>query len=113
MSTPTDTDSSSGERYQVDPEQGDGRACDHLVGLRARSTRPAPGCEECLRDGTRWVHLRQCLDCGHVGCCDSSPQHHATRHFEGTGHPVMASAQPGEEWGWCFPDQLMLVPVGR
>jgi CPA1 family monovalent cation:H+ antiporter len=63
------------------------------------------GCEECLRDGTRWVHLRLCLSCGHVGCCDSSPQRHATAHFRATGDPVIRSFQPGETWRWCFLDE--------
>jgi CPA2 family monovalent cation:H+ antiporter-2 len=66
------------------------------------------GCAECLRDGTRWVHLRVCLECGHVGCCDSSPGRHATAHFHATGHPVMRSIERGERWGWCFVDEVML-----
>ncbi len=61
-----------------------------------------PACEACLRTGGRWVHLRQCLTCGHVGCCDSSPGRHATRHFEETGHPVIASIEPGERWRWSY-----------
>ena len=82
--------------------------CDHLM---AASTTPTPhtpeGCEECLRDGfTDWVHLRICMECGHVGCCESSPYVHATRHFEETGHPVMRSFEPGEAWRWCFVDGL-------
>jgi Na+/H+ antiporter len=64
-------------------------------------------CEDCVREGTSWVHLRQCLTCGHVGCCDSSPRRHATRHFEDTGHPVIVSAEPREHWRWCFVDQLL------
>lgn len=64
----------------------------HLDGLLALSADRPEGCEECLRDGTQWVHLRQCLNCGHVGCCDSSPERHATKHFEATDHPVMVSA---------------------
>ncbi len=98
-------------RYVVDPEESAGAECAHLDGLLALSPEPPRGCEECLRDGTRWVHLRQCLNCGHVGCCDDSPQRHATKHFEVSGHPVMASAQPGEDWGWCFVDELVLVPA--
>jgi uncharacterized UBP type Zn finger protein len=66
------------------------------------------GCEECLKMGSRWVHLRLCLMCGHVGCCDSSPNQHATRHFHETGHPVMRSLEPGENWGWCYVDRIML-----
>jgi hypothetical protein len=66
------------------------------------------GCEECLKQGTSWVHLRMCLICGHVGCCDSSPGRHATKHFYATKHPLMRSFEPGEKWGWCFVDQVML-----
>jgi CPA1 family monovalent cation:H+ antiporter len=82
--------------------------CEHLM---AASTTPTPrtpeGCEECLSDGfTDWVHLRICMECGHVGCCESSPYVHATRHFEATGHPVMRSFEPGEAWRWCFVDSL-------
>ena len=87
------------------PEQNGG--CEHL---RNCGELPAPntpdGCEECLRDGVEWVHLRLCLACGHVGCCDSSVGKHASKHFEVTGHPVMRSFEPGEAWRWCFVDQL-------
>ncbi|GIG01821.1 UBP-type zinc finger domain-containing protein [Catellatospora citrea] len=62
----------------------------------------ADGCEECLRDGTTWVHLRRCLTCGHIGCCDSSPHKHATAHFHEVGHPVIQSFEPGEDWRWCY-----------
>jgi len=65
------------------------------------------GCEECLREGTRWVHLRLCLACGHVGCCDSSVRKHAAAHFHETGHPVMRSIEPGEAWRWCYVDDLL------
>jgi len=68
----------------------------------------AAGCEECLRDGTRWVHLRICMTCGHVGCCDSSPGRHATAHHRATGHPVVRSLEPGETWGWCYVDETEL-----
>jgi uncharacterized UBP type Zn finger protein len=62
-------------------------------------------CQECAADGkSTWAHLRMCLTCGHVGCCDSSPQRHATAHFEATGHPVMRSIEPGETWRWCYVD---------
>ncbi len=64
------------------------------------------GCEECLASGGRWVHLRMCLTCGHVGCCDSSPNRHATRHFHQTSHPIVQSFEPGEDWRWCFADQV-------
>ena len=65
------------------------------------------GCEECLASGDRWVHLRMCQTCGHIGCCDSSPNRHATAHFQSTGHPVVRSAEPGEDWSWCYADELM------
>ena len=66
------------------------------------------GCEDCLRLGTRWVHLRMCLSCGHVGCCDSSPERHATAHFNTSTHPIMRSQEPGEDWRWCFVDQALV-----
>jgi hypothetical protein len=68
----------------------------------------ADGCEECLRTGDRWVHLRLCRVCGHVGCCDSSPNRHATKHFQSTGHPVMEAYDPPDGWGWCFVDEVMI-----
>lgn len=66
------------------------------------------GCEECLKIGGRWVHLRMCLTCGHVGCCDQSVGKHATKHFHATNHPIMQSAEPGDDWGWCYIDEVML-----
>jgi uncharacterized UBP type Zn finger protein len=66
------------------------------------------GCEECLKSGDSWVHLRMCLTCGHVGCCDSSKNKHATKHFHATRHPIMRSIERGEHWAWCFIDELML-----
>ena len=68
------------------------------------------GCEECLAAGGQWCHLRICLACGHIGCCDSSPGRHATAHARENGHPIVRSVQPGENWGWCYEDQL-LMPV--
>jgi uncharacterized UBP type Zn finger protein len=84
------------------------RACVHLTEapVAVKPTSPE-GCEECLRDGTRWVHLRLCLACGHVGCCDSSPQRHATKHFHETGDPVIRSFEQGEAWRWCFVDDRL------
>ncbi len=70
----------------------------------------ATGCEECLAAGGRWLHLRLCLTCGHVGCCDKSPGTHATKHFHSTQHPVIQSYEPGEDWGWCYVDEEMLGP---
>jgi len=74
-------------------------------------TPSAEGCEDCLKIGAKWVHLRLCMTCGHVGCCDSSPNRHATKHFRSTGHPVIRSFQPGEEWGWCYVDELYFESV--
>jgi uncharacterized UBP type Zn finger protein len=68
-----------------------------------------PGCEDCLRTGDRWVHLRMCVTCGHIGCCDDSPNKHATAHHGETGHPIVRSAEPGEKWSWCYEDELMMV----
>ena len=67
----------------------------------------AAGCEECVKLGQRWVHLRECLLCGHVGCCDSSIGKHATKHFHDVQHPVMRSVEPGETWGWCYVHEQM------
>lgn len=82
--------------------------CAHLESL-PDDVAPASECEDCVREGTKWVHLRRCLGCGHVGCCDNSPRRHATGHWQTTQHPVMASAEPGEHWAWCYADQLLLV----
>ena len=68
----------------------------------------AKGCEECLQTGDSWVHLRECLVCGHVGCCDSSKNKHATRHFHDTSHPIVASFEPGEEWRYCYVDEILV-----
>jgi uncharacterized UBP type Zn finger protein len=69
------------------------------------------GCEECLAAGQPWLHLRICLECGHVGCCDDSPNRHATAHTNASQHPIIRSLEPGEEWAWCYIDRIgMLVP---
>jgi len=79
--------------------------CGHLAeALEAPLVNPADGCEDCLRVGGWWLHLRQCMACGRVGCCDESPSRHATAHFGASGHPVIRSIEPGETWLWCFPD---------
>lgn len=78
--------------------------CKHLDQIRA-VTPKTEGCEECLKLGWNWVHLRTCLSCGHVGCCDSSRGKHATHHFRETGHPIVKSKEPGEDWRWCYIDQ--------
>jgi hypothetical protein len=77
--------------------------CEDIAALGAEPTpSTADGCEDCLTEGTRWVHLRLCLACGKVGCCDSSPRKHASRHAAAVGHPVIRSFEPGESWRWCF-----------
>jgi CPA1 family monovalent cation:H+ antiporter len=89
------------------PDQRAGN-CEHLrEAPRVLAPRTSEGCEECLIEGTRWVHLRMCLTCGHVGCCDSSVRKHATRHYHETEHPVMRSIEPGEAWRWCYVDRLL------
>ncbi|MEJ7838828.1 MAG: UBP-type zinc finger domain-containing protein [Thermomicrobiales bacterium] len=82
-------------------------ACTHLETIKDVSPN-TEGCEECLRDGTSWMKLRMCLECGHVGCCDSSVGTHATKHFHETSHPVMQSAESGETWRWCYVDAAMV-----
>lgn len=86
--------------------------CTHLDSITVTELPEAvDGCEECLRDGTPWLHLRICLQCGHVGCCDDSPNQHATAHFAASAHPIIRSLEPGEEWSWCFVDDVgMLIP---
>jgi uncharacterized UBP type Zn finger protein len=82
-------------------------ACTHADQMRDVTPNTA-GCEECLKAGDMWVHLRLCLSCGHVGCCDTSKNRHATKHFRGEGHPIASSLEPGESWAWCFIDQVVL-----
>ncbi|MEP7341326.1 MAG: UBP-type zinc finger domain-containing protein [Acidobacteriota bacterium] len=79
--------------------------CKHLDQIR--DVKPsAKGCEDCLKLGDDWVHLRLCKSCGHVGCCDNSKNKHATKHFRATDHPIIKSLEPGEEWGYCYKDDL-------
>jgi uncharacterized UBP type Zn finger protein len=85
--------------------------CTHKGEVRDVAPRTPQGCEECLATGGRWVHLRLCLSCGHVGCCDSSPGRHATAHFRNTKHPLVRSFEPGEDWAYCYVDDLMLEPA--
>jgi len=82
-------------------------ACIHMMAVRDVAPRTPEGCEECLAIGGVWVHLRLCLTCGHVGCCDSSPGRHATKHFHATAHPAVRSLQPGENWRWCYVDEVL------
>jgi uncharacterized UBP type Zn finger protein len=87
--------------------------CTHLDTVRNVAPHTPQGCEECLAMGATWVHLRLCLQCGHVGCCDESRNKHATKHFHATEHPVMRSFQRGEDWGWCYVDEVFLEPAPR
>jgi uncharacterized UBP type Zn finger protein len=85
------------------------KTCDHLSTVQ-KVIPSAQGCEECLRDGDTWVHLRICLVCGHVGCCDSSPNQHAQKHFHETGHAIIQTFERGENWLWCYADEVMFQP---
>lgn len=87
--------------------------CAHLADIRDVEPVTPDGCEECLAIGSDWVHLRLCLTCGHVGCCDQSPNRHGTKHFHQTKHPVMRSFEPGEDWGWCYVDEVEFEPAPR
>ena len=80
-------------------------SCIHLKGMKPQKPH-TKGCEECLKSGDTWVHLRLCESCGHVGCCDSSKNKHATKHFHATSHPIIRSLERGEEWGFCYADDL-------
>ena len=81
--------------------------CTHRSQIRDVKPR-TEGCEECLKTGDPWVQLRLCMRCGHVGCCDSSKNKHATAHFRATSHPIMRTLQPGESWKWCYVDRMMV-----
>ncbi len=92
------------------PAEGE---CDHM---RAVSPHAAPAdlvCPACVEAGSTWFHLRQCLTCGQVGCCDQSPLKHATAHFHETSHPVIRSIQPGEDWRWCYVDEMVAWSGGN
>jgi uncharacterized UBP type Zn finger protein len=87
--------------------------CTHLEHVRITQL-PAEveGCEDCLATGGVWLHLRICLECGHVGCCDDSPNRHATAHARATTHPIIRSLEPGEDWAWCYVDEVaMRIPT--
>lgn len=85
--------------------------CTHLDLIRPVAPRTPQGCEECLKLGMSWVHLRLCMTCGHVGCCDNSIGKHATGHFHSSGHPIIKSFEPGEDWAWCYVDELVIEPA--
>jgi uncharacterized UBP type Zn finger protein len=85
--------------------------CVHLNQVRKVTPHVAGECLECVEMGDSWVHLRMCMTCGHVGCCDSSKNKHATKHFLAQDHPIIRSAEPGEHWGWCYIDEVMFDRV--
>ncbi|MFA9288950.1 MAG: ubiquitin carboxyl-terminal hydrolase 14 [Weeksellaceae bacterium] len=83
--------------------------CEHIDEIRQEVNPNTPdGCEECLQEGSSWVNLRLCLTCGHVGCCDNSPNQHATKHYHETKHPIIRSFEPGETWKWCYVDEVTI-----
>lgn len=100
-------------RWVVRPDGGrpEGRGCRHTETPRPARPRRNEACPECVSRGLDWVHLRQCLSCGYIGCCDSSPGRHATAHHESSRHPVMRSVEPGESWAWCCVDEVFLDPL--
>jgi uncharacterized UBP type Zn finger protein len=81
--------------------------CTHLDQIQIELPASVAGCEDCLKIGANWVHLRLCMTCGHVGCCDSSPNRHASKHAAAIGHPIIRSAEPGEDWFYCYVDDVM------
>jgi uncharacterized UBP type Zn finger protein len=82
--------------------------CEHLDQITiVEPQAQVAGCEECLKIGSSWVHLRMCMSCGKIGCCDSSPNHHATTHAAEDGHPILRSVEPGEDWCWCTIEEVM------
>ena len=84
--------------------------CSHLDQIQVTALPTSiEGCDECLKIGSSWVHLRMCMTCGKIGCCDSSPNRHASRHAREAGHPIVRSAEPGEDWSWCFLDEVGFV----
>jgi uncharacterized UBP type Zn finger protein len=85
-------------------------SCTHLDHVKVTELpESVEGCEDCLATGEKWLHLRICLECGHVGCCDDSPNKHATAHARETSHPIIRSLQPREDWSWCFEDEVAMI----
>jgi hypothetical protein len=85
-------------------------SCTHLATIHHREDGTGvAGCPACIAMGSRWLHLRRCTECGQIGCCDNSPNRHATAHFHATGHPIIRSVEPGEDWYWCYVDELAFV----
>jgi low temperature requirement protein LtrA len=102
-------------RFSTEKEKDDDaeiRPCGHADEILVNVPRTNDGCEECRKNNYKWVHLRLCLTCGHVGCCDTSKHKHATKHFNEEGHPIIASLEPGENWAWCYVDEKF-VPGPR
>ena len=95
----------------ADTSTGGRTTCTHLAQVLEVLPAAQAACVDCLVEGTRWVHLRQCLSCGQVRCCDDSPRRHATAHWHVTTHPLIRSFEPGETWAWCYADDLALVPA--
>jgi uncharacterized UBP type Zn finger protein len=93
--------------FELTSQERQSRRCRH-TGQATVVVPGSQGCAECLRDGYDWVHLRICMTCGHVGCCDTSPHRHARAHWNESGHPLMKSAEPGEDWAWCYIDEAVL-----
>ena len=87
--------------------------CSHHDQIKDVQPDSREGCSECLATGDRWVHLRMCMSCGHVACCDSSPNKHASKHAASAEHPVARSIEAGEDWMWCYVDEVMVAPPGR
>jgi uncharacterized UBP type Zn finger protein len=85
--------------------------CAHVAQVDLHHAANSRGCEECLKSGDTWVHLRVCLSCGHVGCCDSSKNKHATKHFHRSKHPMVRSGEAGENWAWCYVDELFIEDI--
>jgi len=86
-------------------EEENMEVCDHIDHVKDQHPTKRV-CEDCIKTGDKWVHLRVCLTCGHVGCCDSSKNKHATKHYHATSHPIVQSFEPGEDWGWCYVDEV-------
>jgi hypothetical protein len=83
--------------------------CTHLDTVEVPRPDHVAGCEDCLAVGGQWLHLRVCRTCGRIGCCDSSPNRHASKHARAVSHPIMTSVEPGEDWSWCFVDEVAFV----
>lgn len=96
-------------KFAVQKLRGKGQQCSHTDQIRDVTPR-SEGCEQCIARGDTWVHLRTCMGCGQVGCCDSSKNKHAHKHADEVGHPIVRSKEPGEDWLWCYVDETFPVP---